>query len=131
MLIGKLSYQIMAMPAGFYLPRSGMVMQNCGSKKRKLMDFGSLQLHYLSCFELFFANYDNFLTSERSEEVLFLRRVRRGKSTGGHLRSETVASLSVPKYRSRPTKIGVKVYWIKAPVLALSVLEYRAPSVRN
>ena len=33
----------------------------------------------------------NLLTSERSEEVPFLRRVRRGKSTGGHLRSETGA----------------------------------------
>ena len=60
-----------------------------------------------------------------------MRWVRRGKSTGGPLRSEIGADKSVAKYRCRVAKIGMKVLWIKAPVLALSVLGYRARSLRN
>ena len=58
----------------------------------------------------------NFLTSERSEEVPFLRGVRRGKSTGGHLRSEIVRGKSGRTNCRRATKLGPKVRLFKTPV---------------
>ena len=86
---------------------------------------------YFSKNTLFFFKNNFLLTSERSEEVPFLRGVRREGSAGGPLRSCACAYENGSSFWSRVTKIGVKVYWTKLAVLALSELGYRTRSVRN
>ena len=46
--------------AGFYQPRSGMVMQNCRSKKKKRDLWILVNWSFIICLELFFAKHEYF-----------------------------------------------------------------------